>query len=49
MLETIIILLLKTKYNTLSLWSYERLKTYCQTSAQEICANLGLFPILKQQ
>ena len=49
MLETIIILLLKTKYNTLSLWSYERLKTCFQTSAQEICANLGLFPILKQQ
>ena len=49
MLETIIILLLKTKYNTLSLWSYECLKTYFQTSAQEICANLGLFPILKQQ
>ena len=42
MLETIIILLLKTKYNTLSLWSYECLKTYFQTSAQEICANLGL-------
>ena len=37
MLETIIILLLKTKYNTLSLWSCERLKTYFQTNAQEIC------------
>ena len=45
------------RYNTLLwlLWfskfllSYERLKTYFQTSAQEICVNLGLFPILKQQ
>ena len=29
--------------------SYECLKTYYQISAQEICAILGLFPILKQQ
>ena len=31
------------------LLSYERLKTYFQTSVQEIGANLGHFPILKQQ
>ena len=28
---------------------YERLKPYFQTSAQEISAILGYFPILKQQ
>ena len=47
----------KITYNTL-LWlllfftfllSYERLKTYLPTSAQEISAILGHFPILKQQ
>ena len=30
-------------------WSYERLKTYFRTSAQEISAILGHFPILIQQ
>ena len=48
---------INTAYNTL-LWlvwflkfliSYECLKTYCQISAKKICANLGLFHILKQQ
>lgn len=41
----------KTTCNTLLkyLLSYERLKTYFQTSGQEICAILGFFPILKQQ
>ena len=47
----------KITYNTL-LWlllfftfllSYERLKTYFPTSAQEISAIFGHFPILKQQ
>ena len=30
-------------------FSYDRLKLYFQTSAQEISAILGYFPILKQQ
>ena len=33
----------------LTLLSYERLKLYFQTSAQEISAILEYFPILKQQ
>ena len=48
---------IKTTYNTLLclLWfltfllSYDRLKLHFQTSAQEISAILGYFPILKQQ
>ena len=28
--------------------TYERLETYFQTRAQEVCAILGLFPILKE-
>ena len=43
------LLIMVTLISHTLLLRYERLKPYFQTSAQEISAILGYFPILKQQ